>query len=122
MKSEYVIKYIYFLIILTISINIYYTIDLINSFFQKSLSLDNKDYIISAIALEVSWILLMVWFMLNPIQRKDILILTIVPMIIANILNNYNLELFDFLLNLSLLSLFISLYLLGYYLLREIKI
>lgn len=119
MKSKYIMAYIYFLLILTISINFFYTFELIDAFFKVDVNPDTQEYLISAIALEVSWILLFIWFILEPCERKDILLLTIIPMIIANILHNYTLEFVDFILNIVFLGFFISLYFIGYYLLKR---
>ena len=88
-------------------------------FFKSDILQSYKEILISAIALEISWIVLLVWFMFEPVKRKDILLLTAIPMIIANLLHNYTLETAQFLGNLLFLVLFIGLYLIGYYLLHN---
>jgi len=122
MKSKYILAYIYFLLILTISINFFYTFELVDAFFKVDAHPDTQEYLISAIALEISWILLFIWFVLEPCERKDILLLTTIPIIIANILHNYTLEFVDFILNIVYLGFFISLYFIGYYLLKRYEI
>jgi hypothetical protein len=121
MKNKYLFGYIYFLALLTIAINIFYTYELFGEFIKNDIQNNYKEILISAIALEISWIVLFIWFVFEPIQRKEILLLTTIPMIIANILNNYTLELIQFLTNLLFLGLFISLYFIGYYLLNNLS-
>lgn len=119
MKNKYLFGYIYFLALLTIAINIFYTYELFSEFLKIDIENNSQKILISAIALEISWIVLFVWFIFEPIKRKELLLLTTIPMIVANILNNYTLELMQFLTNLLFLGLFISLYFIGYYLLQE---
>ena len=107
------------LVILSISINLFYTFELLSEFMKVETQGNYKDTIISALALEISWVVLFIWFAIKPYERKDILILTTIPMIIANLLNNYILEPMDFLLNILFLGIFISLYFIGYYLLKR---
>ncbi len=119
MNNKYLLGYIYFLAFITIAINGFYTFELFIEFLKSDIQQNYKQIIISAIALEISWVVLFVWFVLEPIKRKDILLLTTIPMIIANFLNNYTLDTMQFLSNLLFLVLFISLYFIGYYLLKK---
>ena len=119
MKSKYILGYIYILVVLSISINLFYTFELFEEFFKNNIELNYKETIISALALEISWIVLFIWFILKPYKRKDILILTTIPMIIANLLHNYTLAPMEFLFNILFLGVFISLYFIGYYLLKK---
>lgn len=119
MKSKYILGYIYILVVLSISINLFYTFELFGEFFKDNIELNYKETIISALALEISWIVLFIWFILKPYKRKDILILTTIPMIIANLLHNYTVAPMEFLFNILFLGVFISLYFIGYYLLKR---
>lgn len=119
MKNKYFLGYIYVLVFLNIAINLFYTIELFGEFLQNGIDQKYKETLISALALEISWIVIFIWFALEKFQRKDILIITTIPMIIANLLNNYTLELMEFFINLLFLTIFISLYLIGYLLLKK---
>lgn len=119
MQNKYILAYIYMLVILSISINLFYTFELLSEFMKVKTQGNYKDTLISALTLEISWVVLFIWFAMKPYERKDILILTAIPMIIANILHNYTLEFVDFILNIVFLGLFISLYFIGYYLLKK---
>jgi len=119
MKNKYIQSYIYFLAILSISINLFYIFELFSDFFMYEIKNNYKEVIISALALEISWVVIFIWFLFDPFKRKDILLLTTIPMVLANILNNYTLETIPLLLNILFLTLFISLYFIGYYLLRK---
>jgi hypothetical protein len=122
MHNKYLRIYIYTLALITISINGFYTYELFGEFLKSDITDNYKLILISAIALETSWIVLFVWFLFEPIKRKEILLITTIPMLIANILNNYSLEIVQFLLNLSFLVLFLSIYFIGYYLLKKYEI
>jgi len=109
--------YINFLVFLTISINSFYAYSFIDKFFYTTND-KNFEILISAISLEIAWISIFVWFSFRPKERKDILILTIIPMIISNTLTNLTLAQMQIYTNILFLFLFSSLYLIGYFLLR----
>lgn len=121
MKSRYILGYTYFLVLLTVSINLFYTYELFGEFFQSGIDQNYKETIISALALELSWVVLFIWFALEPYKRKDILILATIPMVIGNLLHNYTLPPKEFLFNLFFLALFVSFYFAGYFLLKNQK-
>lgn len=109
--------YINFLVFLTIGINSFYAYSFIDKFFYTTND-KNFEILISAISLEIAWISIFVWFSFRPKERKDILILTIIPMIISNTLTNLTLAQIQIYTNILFLFLFSSLYLIGYFLLR----
>jgi len=122
MRNKYLLTYVYILAFITIAINSFYTYELFGEFLKSDIKDNYKQIFIAAIALELSWIALMIWFLAEPIKRKDILLLTTIPMIIANFLNNYSLGVTQFLSNLLFLIIFISLYFIGYYLLKKLSV
>lgn len=118
MKNKYLLGYIYSLTFFTIAINVFYTYELFSEFIKIDIQNQYKEMFISAIALELSWIILLIWFLAEPFKRKEIFLIIAVTMIIANILHNYTLGMMEFVTNLFLLILFVSLYFIGYYLLN----
>lgn len=71
-------------------INASYTIDIVESIFSSQYNSAIKEIMISAAALEIGWITLLVWMILNPFERRHILLFTIVPILLGNILNGVN--------------------------------
>jgi len=87
----------YFIIFVALSgvvINLVYGIELLHEFYSSSED-TIKEILISAIVLEFAWGLLLIWMILNPFKRKDIMLLSIVPILMGNILHNINLVLFQ---------------------------
>jgi len=119
MKNKYLLGYIYSLTFLTIAINVFYAYELFSEFIKIDIQNQYKEMYISAIALELSWVVILTWFLAEPFKRKEIVLITTVPMIIANILHNYTLGMVEFVINLLFLILFVSLYFVGYYLLNH---
>ncbi|WP_404317259.1 hypothetical protein [Malaciobacter canalis] len=116
-SEKKIFYYINFLVFLTIGINSFYAYSFIDKFFYTTND-KNFEILISAISLEIAWISIFVWFSFRPKERKDILILTIIPMIISNTLTNLTLAQMQIYTNILFLFLFSSLYLIGYFLLR----
>jgi len=72
------------------AINIVYSIDLLAAFFDPQYNNFIKDIMISAVVLEIGWISLLVWVIFNPFERRHILLFTIVPILLGNILHSVN--------------------------------
>jgi hypothetical protein len=45
---------------------------------------------ISAAVLEIGWIALLVWVVIKPFERRQILLFTIIPILLGNILHGVN--------------------------------
>ena len=71
-------------------INAFYTIGIVESIFSSQYNSAIKEVMISAAALEIGWITLLVWVILNPFERRHILLFTIVPILLGNILHGVN--------------------------------
>jgi predicted MFS family arabinose efflux permease len=71
-------------------INAFYAIGIVESIFSSQYNSDIKEIMISAAALEIGWITLLVWVILNPFERRHILLFTIVPILLGNILHGVN--------------------------------
>jgi len=71
-------------------INAFYAIDIVESIFSSQYNDAMKEIMISAAALEIGWITLLVCVILNPFERRHILLFTIVPILLGNILHVAN--------------------------------
>jgi hypothetical protein len=71
-------------------INAFYTIDIVGSIFSSQYNNAIKEIMISAAALEIGWITLLVWMILNPFERRHIILFTIIPILLGNILHGVN--------------------------------
>jgi len=69
-------------------INASYGIGLFGQFFDAQIGGEEKQIIISAIALELGWAALLVWVVFKPLERRHILLFTAAAMIAGNLLTN----------------------------------
>ena len=71
-------------------INAVYCIDLLRAFFDPHLNNAIREIVISAVVLEIGWITFLVWLIIKPFERRHILLFTIVPILLGNILHGVN--------------------------------
>jgi hypothetical protein len=71
-------------------INSFYAIDIVGSIFSSQYDNAITEIMISAAVLEIGWITLLVWVILKPFERRHILLITIVPILLGNILHGVN--------------------------------
>ena len=71
-------------------INAFYTVDIVGSIFSSQYNSAIKEIMISAAVLGIGWITLLLWVVLNPFERRHILLFTIVPILSGNILHGVN--------------------------------
>ena len=69
-------------------LNILYGVTLLNEFFDSQYNGAIREILISAIILEFTWALLLLWVVMNPFERKHILLFTMIPIISGNILHS----------------------------------
>lgn len=68
--------------------NAVYSVDLFRAFFDPYYNNAIREIIISAVVLEIGWIALLVWVIIKPFERRHILLITIVPILLGNILHS----------------------------------
>ncbi|NOY59553.1 MAG: hypothetical protein GXO75_11595 [Calditrichaeota bacterium] len=71
-------------------INAVYGIGLLREFFNPQYNNAIREILISAIVLEFGWTALLVWVVFKPFERRSILLFTIVPILLGNILHSVN--------------------------------
>jgi hypothetical protein len=71
-----------------ILINALYGIGLTASFFDSQLEASVRDVLISAIALEWGWTVLLVSVLFQPFEKRFLLLFTAVPMILGNLFHS----------------------------------
>lgn len=71
-------------------INAFYSVDIVRSIFSSQYNSAIKEIMISAAVLGIGWITLLVWVVFKPIERRHILLFTIVPILLGNILHGVN--------------------------------
>jgi len=81
---------IQFVALIGVIINVSYGLELLNLFFAPQYSNSIKEILISAIALEFAWAILLFWVILKPFERKKILLITAITMMLGNILHSLN--------------------------------
>ena len=64
-----------------------YSVNIFRSLFHSQYSYAIREIMISAVVLEIGWITLLVWLIFNPFERRHILLFTIVPILLGNILH-----------------------------------
>ena len=88
----------YFIIFVALSgiiLNSLYGIELLTAFFDPIQSSEIRKVLVSAIVLEFGWIALLIWMAFDPFKRRDILLLSIIPILFGNILHNIDLILLE---------------------------
>lgn len=71
-------------------LNILYGINLLREFFDAQYNSAMREILISAIILEFSWAMLLLWLVFKPFERRHILLFTIIPIVFGNILHSVN--------------------------------
>lgn len=71
-------------------INTVYSFDLLRAFFDPRYNNAIREIMISAAVLEIGWIALLVWVVIKPFERRQILLFTIIPILLGNILHGVN--------------------------------
>jgi hypothetical protein len=71
-------------------INAAYSVDLFRAFFNPHYNNATREIIISAVVFEIGWISLFVWVILKPLERRYILLFSILPILLGNILHGVN--------------------------------
>lgn len=106
-------------------INVVYGINLLSAFFTFQCDNATREIIISGIALEFGWVVLLGWMIFKPIERRYILLFTVIPIILGNIFHSANQFLnlhkdpFMIALNIGIGILYAALYVLAYFLGRS---
>ena len=68
----------------------FYSIELLRAFFDPQYGNTLKEVIISAFVLEIGWMALLVWSVFAPFERRHILLFTMVPILLGNVLHSVN--------------------------------
>ena len=71
-------------------INAAYGISLLREFFAPQYDNAVREILISGITLEFGWAALLGWVVLKPFERRHILLFTIIPILLGNILHSAN--------------------------------
>ena len=69
-------------------INAVYSVDLLGAYFDPHYTEAVKEIVISAVVLEIGWLGLLVWVMVNPFERRHVLLFTMVPILLGNFLHS----------------------------------
>jgi hypothetical protein len=72
------------------AINAVYSFDILSAFFDPQYNNAVREILISAAALEIGWISLLVWLIFKPFERRHILLFTIVPILLGNFFYSAN--------------------------------
>ncbi|WP_419659075.1 uncharacterized protein Dvar_79540 [Desulfosarcina variabilis str. Montpellier] len=71
-------------------INTFYSVDILRSIYDSQYNSAIKEIMISAVVLEIGWITLLIWVIIDPFERRHILLFTIPPILLGNILHGVN--------------------------------
>ncbi|MDJ0784890.1 MAG: hypothetical protein QNJ22_23190 [Desulfosarcinaceae bacterium] len=69
-------------------LNLAYSFDLLRLFFDPQYSASVREIMISAIVLEIGWASLLVWVILKPFENHHILLVTVIPILLGNMLHS----------------------------------
>jgi hypothetical protein len=69
-------------------INTVYSFNILKAFFDPLYDNAVREIMISAVVLEIGWISLLCWVIVKPFQGRHILLFTIVPVLLGNILHS----------------------------------
>ena len=75
-----------FIALIGVVINAVYGIGLLRDFLNPQYTNTIREILISAIALEFGWVIILLWVIFKPFERRHLLIFTAISMIIGNIL------------------------------------
>jgi|GEM_PF-5382486 hypothetical protein len=114
--------HVYFTGICGLLINLVYALIFFVEIISGGFALPEKQVLISALSLEISWVFIFIWFIKNPGKRRGILLISLIPMIIANILNTMLSESLPALLNIFVLLIFCLVFTAGYFFADEFKV
>lgn len=73
-----------------IIVNATYGIGLLKDFFYTQYNNEIREILISGIALEFGWTALLCWMVFKPFERRHMLLFTIIPILLGNILHSIN--------------------------------
>lgn len=113
--------HVYLCAVLGILINLIYAGLFFMEIITGDFSIIENQVFISALSLEISWVFLFIWFILRPCKRRDILIISLIPMITANFLNTIFSD-SSFWLNTFILCVCCIVFITGYVFAGEMKI
>ncbi len=71
-------------------LNAAYGINLLRAFFDPQNSNTIREILISALIQELAWAALLLWVVFKPFERRHILLFTIIPILLGNILHSIN--------------------------------
>ena len=71
-------------------INATYAIRLLKALFEPGFDNSAREVLISAIALEFGWAVILIWAMLKPLERRHLLLFTALPLALSNFLHSMN--------------------------------
>jgi uncharacterized membrane protein YoaT (DUF817 family) len=80
MKNEYFVKVV---ALVGIVLNIFFTYDHIYEYISSN-ELIQKEYLLSFAVLDLGWVVLLVWFLNNIYERKEIIIFYLIPLLGIN--------------------------------------
>jgi len=100
-------------------INSVYAYDTSVFLFSEHTAELTKEIYISAFAMQVSWAILFFWYLFSPYKRRIVLLISLVPMIIANTLFSLTLRIEQMLSNTLVLMVFIAVHISGYLLAQK---
>ncbi len=71
-------------------VNAAYGIGLLNVLFANQYNNEIREILISGIALEFGWVALLGWVIFKPFEGRSLLLFTIIPILLGNILHSAN--------------------------------
>jgi hypothetical protein len=91
MKNDRVRKSVVMVFALSgVILNVFYCIGFFQAFFDPQYNFAIREFLVSAIVLEVGWMALLLWTILKPFERRHILLFTIIPIFFGNLLTGIN--------------------------------
>lgn len=78
--------YIKIIILIGITINFVYGVELLKEFFSPQVTDSIRNILISAISLQFGWAAILLWVVIKPFERRQLILFTALPMAIGNLL------------------------------------
>jgi len=71
-------------------LNAIYCVSSVRAFLDSSSNTDMRRFLVSAIALQTSWSILLIWTAFRPFERRYMLLFTSLPVFLGNVLAGYS--------------------------------
>ena len=73
-------------------LNMLYIFNLGKIFLNPAANPATKEILISPIALELGWMVMLIWVVFKPFERRHILLFTVIPVLCANVMHDISME------------------------------